>query len=68
MVLDFPSGTAFRNTCQRYLHARPQEIRAWGGAAFVLRSFIKEAGLPEAAPSPPEAGDKAPVSLIPDGT
>jgi len=67
-VLDFPSGTAFRNTCQRYLHARPQEIRAWGGASFVLRSFIKEAGLPESPVAPPEPGDKPALVLTPAAT
>src|SRR5262249_30919639 len=32
-ALEFPSGGAFRNTCQRYLRASPHEIRARGGAA-----------------------------------
>lgn len=40
--LDFPSGSAFRNTCQRYLHSTPQEIRRRGGAAFVIRNFFRE--------------------------
>lgn len=38
--LDFPSGSAFRNTCQRYLGATPQEIRARGGAAWVAGRFL----------------------------
>lgn len=38
-TLDFPSGSAFRNTCQRYLGATPQEIRACGGAEFVVGAF-----------------------------
>lgn len=40
--LDFPSGSAFRNTCQRYLRAKPGEIRARGGAAYVIRAFFGE--------------------------
>jgi AraC-like DNA-binding protein len=39
-LLDFPSGSAFRNTCQRYLGATPQEIRAKGGAAWVAERFL----------------------------
>jgi AraC-like DNA-binding protein len=43
-VLDFPSGSAFRNTCQRYLGATPQEIREKGGATFVVGAFLAEVG------------------------
>jgi AraC-like DNA-binding protein len=43
-ALDFPSGSAFRNTCQRYLRATPQEIRARGGAAFVVDAFLRAVG------------------------
>jgi len=39
-ILDFPSGSAFRNTCQRYLSAAPQEIRNDGGSAFVVTAFL----------------------------
>jgi AraC-like DNA-binding protein len=46
MTLDFPSGSAFRNTCQRYLGATPGEIRAGGGAEFVLRSLLARVGQP----------------------
>jgi AraC-like DNA-binding protein len=42
-VLDFPSGSAFRNTCQRYMHATPQQIRARGGAPYVIAEFMKQA-------------------------
>jgi len=42
-VLDFPSGSAFRNTCQRYLHATPQQMRDRGGAAYVIGVFMREA-------------------------
>ena len=43
-VLDFPSGSAFRNTCQRYLESTPHEIRDNGGAAFVVEAFLKSVG------------------------
>jgi AraC-like DNA-binding protein len=42
MMLEFPSGSAFRNTCQRYLHATPRQIRARGGSAYVIRSFFRQ--------------------------
>ena len=41
-MLDFPSGSAFRNSCQRYLRATPGQIRARGGAAYVLRALLRE--------------------------
>jgi AraC-like DNA-binding protein len=44
-ALDFPSGSAFRNTCQRYLGLKPTEIRTIGGAHAVLERFLKVAGL-----------------------
>jgi AraC-like DNA-binding protein len=44
-ALDFPSGSAFRNTCQRYLHAAPHEIRARGGAAYVIRAMLRQTGV-----------------------
>jgi AraC-like DNA-binding protein len=43
-ALAFPSGSAFRNTCQRYLRLTPQEIRDQGGSAHVLRALLREAG------------------------
>jgi len=42
--LDFPSGSAFRNTCQRYLGATPHEIRDHGGAAWAAGKFLQELG------------------------
>lgn len=42
LSLAFPSGSAFRNTCQRYLHATPGEIRARGGAAYVIRALLRQ--------------------------
>lgn len=43
-ILDFPSGSAFRNTCQRYVRSTPQEIRAAGGARHVVDAFLKSVG------------------------
>jgi AraC-like DNA-binding protein len=36
LTLSFPSGSAFRNNCRRYLSAKPSEIRAQGGATLVF--------------------------------
>jgi AraC-like DNA-binding protein len=44
-ALMFPSGSAFRNTCQRYLRLKPGEVRQAGGASAVLTRFVAEAGL-----------------------
>jgi hypothetical protein len=43
-MLEFPSGSAFRNTCQRYLKATPQEIRSKGGAGFAANAFLASLG------------------------
>lgn len=51
-LLDFPSGSAFRNSCQRYLHAAPHEIRARGGAAYVIRTMLRQTGVNRVAPTP----------------
>jgi AraC-like DNA-binding protein len=40
-TLDFPSGSAFRNACQRYLRATPTEIRERGGASYVVRIMLR---------------------------
>jgi AraC-like DNA-binding protein len=42
-ALDFPSGSAFRNTCQRYLHATPNDIRTRGGAVYVIGAMLHQA-------------------------
>ena len=42
LALDYPSGSAFRNTCQRYLSATPHEIRARGGARFAIAGLLGE--------------------------
>jgi AraC-like DNA-binding protein len=55
-ALDFPSGSAFRNTCQRYLHATPGEIRGRGGAAYVIRSMLRQVGTGAAEPQPGQSG------------
>jgi AraC-like DNA-binding protein len=39
-ALDFPSGSAFRNTCQRYLGCTPHQIRLRGGAAWVVQELL----------------------------
>jgi len=44
VALEFPSASAFRNICQRYLAATPTEIRAQGGARFVIRSLLAQIG------------------------
>jgi AraC-like DNA-binding protein len=49
LALDFPSGSAFRNTCQRYLHAAPQQIRARGGASYVIGAFLRQIQSPARA-------------------
>lgn len=38
--LDFPSGSAFRNTCQRYLGCTPHQIRQKGGAQWVIQELL----------------------------
>jgi len=42
MALHFPSGSAFRNTCQRYVQATPSEIRRHGGAEWVVSRMLNE--------------------------
>jgi AraC-like DNA-binding protein len=44
-ALDFPSGSAFRNTSQRYLGLKPTEVREAGGVDAVLTRFLIAAGL-----------------------
>lgn len=62
-ALHFPSGSAFRNACQRYLHLTPSEIRARGGADLVIAALLaaERAGVAStrlpAAGSRPAAGD-----------
>lgn len=42
LALEFPSGSAFRNTCQRYLRLAPHQIRALGGARYVMQAFLQQ--------------------------
>lgn len=50
--LEFPSGSAFRNTCQRYLHATPGQIRSRGGSQYVIRCFFRQVQPPRTQLSP----------------
>ena len=60
MALDFPSGSAFRNACQRYVHAAPHQIRARGGASYVVSSFLaRVASGAEVAADPTDAAEIA---------
>jgi len=42
LALDYPSGSAFRNACQRYVRAAPHQMRAQGGAVFVIQALLAE--------------------------
>jgi len=42
-ALEFPSASAFRNSCKRYLSATPSEIRSRGGAGYVVRTLLRQA-------------------------
>lgn len=42
-ALEFPSGSAFRNACQRYLQATPGDIRERGGATYAIARFFEAA-------------------------
>lgn len=55
-ALAFPSGSAFRNTCQRYLHAAPQEIRARGGSAYVIRAMLTQLNTASTAGAQAQSG------------
>lgn len=65
-TLGFPSGSAFRNICQRYLHATPGEIRARGGASYVVRTLLRQVGDRAATRSLPRQRSpaRAPAVLI----
>jgi AraC-like DNA-binding protein len=65
-TLDFPSGSAFRNTCQRYLHATPGEIRARGGAAYVIRTLLRHVHTRAATRSQPRrrSATRAPAVVL----
>ena len=42
IALDFPSGSAFRNSCQRYVRLTPLEIRRDGGARCVIAAMVAD--------------------------
>lgn len=44
LTLSFPSGSAFRNNCRRYLRAKPLEVRQRGGADWVLAQLRLKIG------------------------
>jgi AraC-like DNA-binding protein len=46
LTIHFPSGSAFRNTCQRYLNATPTEVRTRGGALYVFDALKQEIARP----------------------
>jgi AraC-like DNA-binding protein len=61
-ALDFPSASAFRNTCQRYLHVTPSEVRQRGGAGFVIRTLLEQVhASPETLAMFAEDASRAPV-------
>jgi AraC-like DNA-binding protein len=51
LALQFPSGSAFRNTCQRYLGSTPHEIRERGGATHVIGLLLAEIARGEPHPA-----------------
>ena len=55
LALEYPSGSAFRNQCQRYLQATPHEIRARGGARYVVDTFMGLIQPPVSPERPPES-------------
>ena len=59
--LGFPSGSAFRNMCQRYLHLTPGDIRRHGGAAFVVHALMQQVPQPNSPNVGPRAGVRAPI-------
>ena len=48
-ALDFPSASAFRNTCRRYLDITPSELRRRGGARFVVDRLLSARRAPATA-------------------
>ncbi len=64
LALDFPSGSAFRNTCQRYLHAAPNQIRSRGGANYVISAFLRQIQPPSPAAAFRRTGVSAPQLAV----
>ncbi|MEO7963318.1 MAG: AraC family transcriptional regulator [Gemmatimonadaceae bacterium] len=66
-ALHYPSGSAFRNMCQRYVKATPSEIRANGGAAWVLaRMLLDDKNVHDADEVVDEAIAEEEVAVVPD--
>lgn len=64
-ALGFPSGSAFRNTCQRYLHSTPGDVRARGGAAFVTRALLRQRTRPLSHdPARPRIATRSPAVAV----
>lgn len=63
-TLDFPSGSAFRNTCQRYLHATPGQIRSRGGASYVVRTMLRHVQGRVASAGRPRASARVPALAL----
>lgn len=62
LALSFPSGSAFRNNCRRYLGAKPSEIRSRGGAKLVFAAFRDQiAGRPVGERFKPAYGAAVPA-------
>lgn len=66
-ALHFPSGSAFRNTCQRYVHATPGEIRTRGGAAFVVQTMLSRVPSPTLSAGTPAHQTLTPSPDPPEG-
>lgn len=62
--LGFPSGSAFRNVCQRYLHSTPGDIRRRGGAAFVVRALLRQVRQANATSTGSRAGMRNPTLAL----
>ena len=59
LALDFPSGSAFRNVCRRYVGATPLEIRARGGASYVIEKLFERRARTQVAAGVIEGEDPA---------
>jgi transcriptional regulator GlxA family with amidase domain len=66
--LGFPSASAFRNMCQRYLHSTPSEIRRRGGSVFAMRALGRHAHAARqhdpGAPRPARPASRAPAFTL----
>jgi len=66
LALDYPSGSAFRNACQRYVGAAPHQMRARGGAAYVVGELmLRTQGRAAGEPAGERAETVTPAALHP---